>query len=202
MIITHHSAAFVKVQQGDLIFAFNPINRSFDSKAQKFGANVALVSLRDPRFDGVDNVTFGAKEPFVIDGPGEYEIGGTFVRGFESVGPDSKINTIFTTTIDGIKLCHLGGLAQAELSEKVLEEIGGIDILFVPIGKEFLSAKAANKLATAMEAKMIIPVLDDNGEELKAFLKESGGDGSETDKLTIKKKDLDNKEGEVVVIKS
>ena len=38
---------------------------------------------------------------------------------------------------------------------------------------------------------------------LKAFLKEMGEEKAEVvDKLTLKRKDLDNKEGEVVVLKS
>lgn len=204
MIITRHGAAFVKVQQGDTIFAFNPISREFDSKATKFGADAALISLRDPMFNGSDNVSFGSKEPMIIDGPGEYETGGVFVRGFPSDGPDGKINTIYTTIIDGIRLCHLGGLAKSTLSMETAEEIGMVDILFVPIsGGNFLSPKDAIKLATTLEAKIIIPVLYDNGAEIKNFLKEAGEENiSPIDKLSIKKKDMEGKEGEIVIINS
>jgi len=204
MVITRYGAAFVKVQQGDVIFAFNPVSRDHDSKAAKFGADAALVSLRDPMFNGSDNVSFGSKEAFVIDSPGEYEIGGTFVRGFASPGPDGKINTIYTTIIDGIRLCHLGGLAKSELSAEVIEEIGEIDVLFIPIaGGQFLSPKDAFKLATQLEAKIIVPVLYDNGVEIKNFLKEAGEDTAEpVDKLAIKRKDVEGKEGEIIVINS
>jgi hypothetical protein len=204
MIITRHGAAFVKVQQGDTIFAFNPISRDHDSKATKFGADAALVSLHDPMFNGSDNVSFGSKEPMVIDGPGEYEIGGIFVRGFPSDGPDGKINTIYTTIIDGIRICHLGGLAKSTLSMETAEEIGTIDVLFVPIsGGQFLTPKDALKLATSLEAKIIVPVLYDNGAEIKNFLKEAGEEKVEAvDKLSIKKKDVEDKEGEIVIINS
>lgn len=204
MIITRHGAAFVKVQQGDTIFAFNPVSRDHDSKAVKFGADAALVALHDPMFNGVDSVTFGSKVPFVIDGPGEYEIGGTFVRGFASEGPDGKINTIFTTIIDGIRICHLGGLAKASLSAEAIEDIGAIDIIFLPIGGgKFISSKDALKLATQLEAGVIIPILYDDGGELKSFLKEAGEEKAEpVDKLAVKKKDIDGKEGEIIVINS
>ena len=203
MIISRYGAAFIKVQQGDTIFAFNPVSRDFDAKAQKFGADAALISLNDPQFNGQDNVAFGSKEPFVINGPGEYEIGGTFVRGFPSAGPDGKINTIYTTTIEGIKLCHLGGLAKADLSADAIEDIGEIDVLFVPIaGAPYLSPKDAYKLATTLEAKIVVPTLYQNGEEIKAFLKEAGEQVSPTDKLTIKRKDVEGKEGEIVIINS
>ena len=204
MVITRYSAAFTKIQQGDLIFAFNPVSRDFDAKAQKFGADVALISLNDPQFNGRDNVTFGSKEPFVINSPGEYEIGGVFVRGFASAGHDGKINTIFTTMIDGIKICHLGGLADPNIPADIIEEIGEIDILFVPIsGGNFLSAKDASKLATALEAKIVIPTMYENGVEIKNFLKESGvEDQSPVDKLAVKKKDIEGKEGDIVIINS
>lgn len=204
MIITRYGAAFVKVQQGDMTFAFNPISREYDPKATKFGADVALISLRDPMFNGSDNVSFGSKELMIIDGPGEYETGGIFVRGFSSEGPEGKINTIYTTIIDGIRLCHLGGLTKPTLSMETAEEIGSIDILFIPIsGGQFLSPKDALKLATSLEAKIIVPVLYDNGAELKTFLKEAGEEKIESiDKLSIKKKDVEGKEGEIVIINS
>jgi len=204
MIITHHGAAFIKVQQGETTFAFNPISRDYDAKAVKFGSDVALISLNDSMFNGQENVTFGTKEPLIINGPGEYEIGGNFIRGFLSSGPAGKINTIFAVNLEGIRLCHLGGLASADLSAEAIEEIGEVDILFVPIGGgNFLSAKDANKLATSLEAKIIVPVLYDDGASLKTFLKEAGEEKTEAiDKLTIKKKDLEAKEGEVIIINS
>jgi hypothetical protein len=203
MIITRYGAGFVKVQQGDTIFAFNPISREYDPKSVKFGANAALISLHEPMFNGSDNVSFGSKEPMVIDGPGEYEIDGIFVSGFPSDGPDGKINTIYTTTIDGIRLCHLGGLAKSTLTMETVEEMGTIDVLFVPIsGGQFLTPKDALKLATSLEAKIIVPVLYDES-ELKIFLKEAGEEKVEAvDKLSIKKKDVEGKEGEIVIINS
>jgi L-ascorbate metabolism protein UlaG (beta-lactamase superfamily) len=203
MVINRYGSAFVKVQLGDFIFAFNPVSRDFDAKAQKFGADAALISLNEPEFNGSDNVSFGSKEPFIIDGPGEYEIGGTFVRGFQSEGANGRINTIYATTIDGIRLCHLGGLANANLSAEVIEEIGEIDVLFLPVGGgKYLSPKDASKLATQLEAKIIIPTLYEST-ELKTFLKEAGEENTAAvDKLALKKKDVEGKEGEIVIVES
>ncbi len=38
------------------------------------------------------------------------------------------------------------------------------------------------------------------GRALKVFLKESGAEGTPLEKLTLKKKDLEGKEGEIVVL--
>lgn len=205
MIITYHREAFIKVQQGDLVVAFNPISREIDNKATRFGADLCLNSLNNPSFNGCDSVTFGNKEPFIINGPGEYEVDGIFVYGFPSEGADGQINTIFTTEIENIRLCHLGGLKNPSLDPQVIEDIGVVDVLFVPvIGGPVLLPKEAAKLAASFEPKIIIPLMHEAGteeEELKIFAKEIGASlESRQDRLTIKRKDLEGKEGEVVIL--
>ena len=98
-------------------------------------------------------------------------------------------------------------MAKTELDPKTIEDIGGVDILFVPIaGGPVLSAKEAAKLAASLEPKIIIPVMFENGageEVLKTFAKEIGGKTeNRLDKLTIKKKDVDNKEDEVIILQA
>ena len=65
-----------------------------------------------------------------------------------------------------------------------------------------LDAKSAGKLASTLEPKLIIPMdYDDNS--LKAFLKEMGEEKAEVvEKLTLKRKDLETKEGEVIILKA
>ena len=56
-----------------------------------------------------------------------------------------------------------------------------------------------------LEPSIIVPIhFDGVGEKgsLEAFLKEASSTATPVDKLTLKKKDLDGKEAEVVVIKS
>ena len=195
------------MQQGDLVVAFNPISREIDPKATRFGADLCLVALNSPSFNGCDSVTFGNKEPFIINSPGEYEIDGIFIYGYPSEGADEQINTIFTTEIDNIRICHLGALANPTLDPKTLEDIGGVDILFAPIaGGLVLSPKDAAKLTTSLEPKVVIPLMIEGkeGEEaLKTFNKEIGGSAeSRVDKLTIKRKDIEGKEDEVIIIQA
>ena len=69
-------------------------------------------------------------------------------------------------------------------------------------GKGLLDAKTSAKLALSFEPKMIIP-MDYDSVTLKAFLKETGEEKAEVvDKLTLKLKDLEGKEGEIVVLKA
>jgi L-ascorbate metabolism protein UlaG (beta-lactamase superfamily) len=152
----------------------------------------------------VEEVTRGDRVPFVINGPGEYEVSGIFVRGFATTGPAAKINTAYTLVLDDIKVVHLGALAGGELPAEAAEALGGPDLLFVPIGGgERLEAKQAAKLATALAAKLVVPVDYEDDEALKTFLKEMGAEQVKPlESLTLRRKDLADKEGEVTVIKS
>jgi L-ascorbate metabolism protein UlaG (beta-lactamase superfamily) len=210
MIITHYGGEFFKIQFGDATLALNPVSKDSKLKSSRFGADVALVSLNNPDFNGVDQIGFGEKMPFAVTGPGEYEIKGIFIKGFGAVskyGGAEGINTIYSILLENMNLCFLGALGNSELSAETKEALGDIDIIFLPIGGEgVLNAAEANKLATALEPKMIIPMhfegVGDKG-ALTKFLKESGSeDVKPTEKLTIKKKDLDGKEGDVVVLSS
>jgi L-ascorbate metabolism protein UlaG (beta-lactamase superfamily) len=150
------------------------------------------------------------KESFVIQGPGEYEVQGVFIKGFLSnsvYGGKEHINTIYTVALEGINLGFLGALSDEKLSAEAKEGLEGIDILFVPIGGDgVLDPAVAHKIAMQFEPKIIIPShFIDVGEKdsLKKFLKESGDESVKPiDKLTIKKKDVEGKEGEVVVLEA
>ena len=207
MVITSLGAEFIKIQFGDTILAFNPISKDSSLKPAKFGADIALVSLNHPDMNGVDQVSFGDKKAFAINGPGEYEVKGVFIKGHASESGydgEKRINTIYTVELEGMTICFLGALNQAELPKEAEEAIDDVDILFVPIGGAgVLSASQAYKLGVSMQPKIMIPIhYGDIGgkDELKVFLKEAGESPKPETKLTLKKKDLDGKEADVVLL--
>ncbi|MBI3888817.1 MBL fold metallo-hydrolase [Candidatus Nomurabacteria bacterium] len=206
MIITYFGKQFFKIGQGDLVLAFNPVSKSSKTGiSAHFGADIALVTTNHPDYNGVDQLSHGDRAPFVINGPGDYEIKEIFVKGVMSPAEltgKKYINTIYVFSVDGINIAFLGALGEGELSKETREAIDGPDILFVPVGGNgMLDAKSSAKLASSLEPKMIIP-MDYDDKTLKAFLKEMGEEKAETvDKLTLKRKDLEGKEGEVVVLK-
>ncbi|MDP9249566.1 MAG: MBL fold metallo-hydrolase [bacterium] len=206
MIITYLGKQFFKIGQGELVLAFNPVSKSSKTGiTAKFGADIALVTTNHPDYNGIEQLSHGEREPFVIKGPGDYEIREIFIKGVLSqaeIGEKKYMNSIYLFTLDGITIAFLGALGEAEISKDSREAIGSPDILFIPIGGGgLLDAKAAGKLASTLEPKIIIP-MDYDDKALKAFLKEMGEEGAEvTEKLTLKKKDLEGKEGEVVVLR-
>ena len=212
MIITYLGGEFIKVQFGDTTLAFNPISKDSSLKPSKFGADIVLSSINHPDMNGIDQVTFGEKIPLAIRGPGEYEARGIFIKGFPSESHydggakagDKLINTIYSVALEGMNITFLGALDEAELPKEADEEIDGVDVLFVPIGGAgVLDPAKAYKLAVSIGPKLIIPIHygDIGGKDaLKVFLKEAGENPSPVSKLTLKKKDLEGKDAEVVVL--
>src|ERR1035437_2148352 len=207
MIITYFGKQFFKIGQGDMVLAFNPVSKSSKTGiSAHFGADIALITTNHPDYNGVEQLSHGERAPFVINGPGDYEIKEIFIKGAlseASIAGKKYINTIYSFSVDGINIVFLGALGEGEFSKETREAISDPDILFIPVGGNgMLDAKSSAKLASTLEPKMIIP-MDYDEKTLKAFLKEMGEEKAEViDKLTLKRKDLEGKEGEVVVLKS
>lgn len=204
MVISYLGGECFKVSQGDLTLSFNPPAKGSRLASAKFGADVALVSLDHEDFNGVENASFGEREPFVIQGPGEYEVKGVAVRGFGTPAEyenKQTINTVYSVSLEGMNVCFLGALGTTELPKEAKQELDEIDILFLPVGgSSVLDHAAGYKLAVQLGPKVIVPMHYTDG-SLKSFLKEAGAEGTKpVDKLTLKKKDLDGKEAEIVVL--
>ncbi|MDD4989485.1 MAG: MBL fold metallo-hydrolase [Candidatus Pacebacteria bacterium] len=212
MIITYQGLEFFKIQQGDITLAINPISKDSKHKGARFGADCVLVTTNHPDMNGVEQMEFGDKKPLVISGPGEYETKGVFIKGFASpshysISPGKEIiNTVYLISFDSMNMVFLGALDTVDIPKEITEAMEDIDILFLPIGGEgVLDPAGAHKLAVNLEPKLIIPMhygLVGKVNALKAFLKEEGEERAKTEeKLTLKKKDLEGKEGEIVVLK-
>lgn len=220
MVITYLGHECFKIQYGDLTIAFNPPAKDSPFKSSKFGANIVLQSLEHEDMNGGEDLFFGNTKPFVISGPGEYETNGIFIHGIagsseydakhaskENGMNGKRLNTIYSLAVDGINMLFLGA-QNGPLPSTLSDAIDTVDILFVPIGGNgdagagVYNAKEAYKTAMNLEPKMIIPMhfKNDKDEALKQFMKEEGSTVAPIDKLTIKRKDLENKEEEIVVL--
>ena len=173
VIISYQGGECFKISQSDLGVEKNTTS--------KISADVNVYS-------GQANET-SDKSGFVITGPGEYEIKDIFIKGF-LVKEGEHYKTTYLTTFEGIKLCFLGG-------SNVSEEIEDVDILFVPVGED---PAAAYKLAVKIEPAVMIP-MNYNDKTLAQFIKEGGDKVLPIDKLVVKKKDLEGKEGEIIILK-
>jgi L-ascorbate metabolism protein UlaG (beta-lactamase superfamily) len=206
MIITYFGKQFFKIQQGEMVLAFNPVSKNSKSGiSAHFGADLAFITVNHPDYNGAEQLSHGDRSPFVIAGPGDYEVKEIFIKGVMTnteLSGKKFINTIYSLAVDGIKIVFLGALSSSEIPKESREQIEEADILFVPVGgKGLIDAKVAAKLASSLEPSLVIP-MDYDKDSLKVFLKEMGDENAEkVEKLTLKKKDLEGKEGEVVVLK-
>ncbi len=208
MIVTYHGKHFLKLQRGDMTLAINPPAKSLMPKVHTFGAQVMISSILGDLCGGVETVTYGNQKPFVVDGPGEYEINGLTIRGVgvpQMSDGNLQYVTVYYFTFDDMRICILGPLSQAELPREVKEMIEEVDIVCIPVGGgETLDASTAYALAVKLEPKIIIPLDYDTGKDagaLQALLKDAGTEKVEPlEKFTVKAKDIAGKQAEVVVL--
>ena len=123
-------------------------------------ADIAIVSHLHPGHSYIEGV---ANEPKQIRSPGEYEIGGTFITGIGSFHDNKKgelrgRNTIYVIEMDGITLCHLGDLGHP-LSLQLVEELGDINILFLPVGEvSTIPVDTAAEIVRQLDPPIVIPM--------------------------------------------
>lgn len=207
MVIQKAGGYGFKISAGPITVAVNPPSqRSKKHKVSKFGSDVVLISIPDVDWNGADTATHGDKEPFVISGPGAYEVGEVRVTGFSSRSDYGDVlsdvgNTVYIVEMDGIKVLVLGALSSPKLPAEIRSEIDDIGIVLVPVGEGTLDPKAAHELVTSIEPKAIIPYAVGEEKDLLAFLKAEGETGAKpTDKFTVRKKELDAMDADVVLL--
>lgn len=188
----------------------DPFSEEIGLRVPKLEADIVLIS--HDHYDH-NNVKAVAGSPFIIAGPGEYEIKNVFIQGIpswhdEKPGRERGENTIYTIEAEDLKLSHLGDFGQKELTGEQLEKIGEIDILMIPVGGIYtISAKEAIKLMSQIEPKITIPMhyalpkLKIKLEGVDKFLKILGVKKIEPlNKLSIKKKDISPEEAKIIVL--
>ena len=162
----------------------------------KLKADIVTVSHAAPSHSHLPSVR---EYKWVIDGPGEYEIGGVFLQALR-VGNQEKNgkNLVCVYDYDGLTVAHLGDIQDVP-KRKELEAMGSVDILLVPVGGgEGLMAAKAAEVVNLIEPKIVIPMHYKTGDlklelsGLDTFLKQMGSskEPEVLESLKIKAKDL------------
>jgi hypothetical protein len=203
MEIKYFGYSFFRFKGKEMVLTTDPFEASLGLKVPPQASDIVLFSQPSKiDLEKVINKTTAREKVFVIDNPGEYEVGGVFVLGIKG-----EKSTIYIITMDGLRLVFLGGLSE-KLTDKQIEEIDGVDVLFLPVGdKEIaLEAKKAAEITTQIEPKVVIPMsyqipgLKVDLEPLDNFLKEMGiEEKTPQDKLILTKDKLPL-EKEVVIL--
>lgn len=213
MEITYLGHSSFKIKTKTAVVVTDPFDP--DMVGLKFppvDADIATVSHDHKDHNNVSKVN-GARK--VLTGPGEYEIMGVSILGFPSFhdaekGEKRGKNTIYVFEAEGLRLAHLGDLGHV-LDDSIIDQIGAIDVLFVPVGGEWtLNAKEATEVVGKIDPYFVIPmhyqVAGLNPETFaglspaESFLKESGLAVENLPKFLIKREDIGEDQSAKVVV--
>jgi L-ascorbate metabolism protein UlaG (beta-lactamase superfamily) len=166
----------VRLRGKDGIIINDPFPKSNGFDPGKPSAQIVTLSIVDAERLSASVVKPLKERVFVIDGPGEYEVGGIMINGIRSYrdgesGDQRRYNTIYVLELDDTKFCHLGDLGH-ELTTRQLEDVGAVDVLFVPAQSVLGPAKMAEIIAS-IEPRAVIPMYDSQ-EQLDKIAQELG----------------------------
>jgi L-ascorbate metabolism protein UlaG (beta-lactamase superfamily) len=161
----------------------DPFHSDIGFKMPKVSADIVTTS-----HDHYDHNNIGKiqGEYTHFDSPGDYEKSGVRLHGIASFhdadgGRKRGRNVIFKIEADGLKLCHLGDLGHVP-DDHQLEQIGAVDILFIPVGEVFtFNVENAVKTMNLIKPAIVIPMhfktkkLTLGLETERKFLKHAGG---------------------------
>lgn len=149
-------------------------------RSLNLAADIVTISHSAPGHSFLDVVQ---GKPHIIDGPGEYEIGGVFVTGIqtgESKSEKALRNTLYVFDINSLTIAHLGDLDHIPTRSEI-EAIGPLHIALIPVGGgNSLTAARAAEVITLLEPNIVVPMHYATPEctvpleELGKFLKEMG----------------------------
>ncbi|NWF65172.1 MAG: MBL fold metallo-hydrolase [Chloroflexi bacterium] len=137
----------------------------FDHKAVgysalKLKADIVTVSHDAPGHNNMDAVK-GSEH--IIDGAGEFEIGGVFITAVQTTGGGKKAkdktrNTLYVFDYEGITVAHLGDLQEVPTQSEV-EALGTVNVLLLPVGGgNSLNAAKAAEVVSVIEPNLVIPM--------------------------------------------
>jgi L-ascorbate metabolism protein UlaG (beta-lactamase superfamily) len=179
------------------------------------GVEGEIVTISHSHADhNAANKVAGVKK--VIEGPGEYEVMGVSIIGYPSFhdgksGAERGKNTIFVFEAEGLRIAHLGDLGHT-LSDDLVNEMGSIDVLMIPVGGVFtIGPKEAVEIVGKIDPYFTIPMhykvpeLNPQTfagvESVETFIKEIGMTVENLPKFTLKREDiLEDQSSKIIVL--
>lgn len=155
-----HSCFRITERGGTMVICDPYDNNQVGYEPLKVKADIVTVSHDTP---GHNHVKVIKGSPYVINGPGEYEIGGVFITGLQTDRKRKKeapqiMNTMYLIEYDGINVAHLGDMMQVPTQTEV-ESLGPVHIALVPVGGNVaLNAAKASDAISLFEPNIVIPM--------------------------------------------
>lgn len=134
----------------------DPFDAGYGLPVLKLKGDVVTVSHEAK---GHNNIAAVTPRQHVIDGPGEYEMGGVFITGIATFDEsNSSRNVLYVLDFDGLTVAHLGDMQQVP-TQKQIEALEQVNILLVPVGAgKSLNAAQAAEVVSMLEPNIVIPM--------------------------------------------
>jgi L-ascorbate metabolism protein UlaG (beta-lactamase superfamily) len=153
-----HSCFRLRATEG--VVMMDPYGKDAGLKPPRLRADIVTVSHDHP---GHNHVAAAQGEPYIIRGPGEYEVRGVFVVGVR-LGHDARgggnlgFSNAFCVTAEDVTVCHLGDLGHRPTQAQV-EALGQVDVLLVPVGgHNTIGAGLAAEVVNLIDPGYVIPM--------------------------------------------
>ena len=145
-------------ERGQITVVTDPFAASIGLSEPKLKADVVTVSHDVP---GHNNVEVVKGPPYVLTGPGEYEVGGVFIMGIalhNAKEENPRRNVGYMIEYENLTVLHLGDLDHVP-EQSVIEEIGVVNVLLVPVGGGAgLKASEAAEVVALIEPHYVVPM--------------------------------------------
>jgi len=192
MEITWLGHSSVCINSRDEILITDPFDTSHNGMMPSRKSDIVTVSNSDPKYSTTKAIS---GNPYIVNGPGEYEIGQYYITGIATQLDASReeINVVYTIRAEGLVICQLGGLNQ-KLTSGQLDQLRQANILLAPIAKSSsLAHENLQEIISAIQPRILIPLeyIEENHDGtptgLETFLTNTGT----TDTIGINRLNID-----------
>ena len=174
MVITYNGETTFKIQSGQLSVVIDPANDRM--KPDIILKTFTELPLKTPELNE-------------IIGPGEYELLEVPIRGFDATNEshDKQLKTSYRLEIEEITIGILPSISNESDINMTVDNLGILDILFLPVGHDYINEETAAKIVKILNPKIVIPAYHKNPSD---FAESLGQKCLMEDRLTIKKKEI------------
>lgn len=151
-------SCFRMTERGRVTIVTDPYADDLGLPPLKLKAEVVTISHDSPGHNALDAIK---SEPYVLRGPGEYEIGNVFITGIAMhnvSGEQPFLNVAYLFDFDGLRVLHLGDLGFVP-EQSLVEGLGEVHVLLVPVGGgNGLKAAQAAEVVALVEPRFVVPM--------------------------------------------
>jgi len=199
-----HSAFKIETKtplRDDVTILINPYQAPKSDLPRNLKSDITLLT------NGRENTITLSGDPFIIDGPGEYEVKGVMIYAAPIITGEKDKQMIYHLETEAMSLIYFGDF-RGKLTDELVEKLGSFDILLIPCGNsKVMTAKEASEIVNQMEPRIVVPHSfnppgrKDPFEAVDPFAKLLGQKEKEwLPKFKIIKKDLPQEETKLVLL--